>query len=255
MDPDDQAWMEDPGYPGARAALALAGAAVVNIPVDREGMQVAAGLRRAPNARLAYVTPPHQFPMGVAMSAERRFALLDWAEKHDAWILEDDYDGEFRYVGQPLTPLYSLDQHARVLYLGTLSKSMFVSLRLAFAVVPEAMVEQTVNIRTQFDAFSAPLSQLAMSRFMDEGHFSTHVRQCAACTPTSAPFLRMRCGHSPITAGPGKIIRSACNSCCVMRTPRKCNAPRSRVAWRFTCSIPIGISPPMTMGCCCDLAD
>jgi GntR family transcriptional regulator / MocR family aminotransferase len=177
MDPGDTAWMEDPGYPGARAALALAGANIMNIPVDREGLQVAVGLRRAPNSRLAYVTPSHQFPTGVAMSLERRIALLDWAEKHDAWVLEDDYDGEFRYVGQPLTPLYSLDQHARVLYLGTLSKSMFVSLRLAFAVVPETMAEHLANIRTQSDAFTAPLAQLAMSRFMDEGHFSTHVRR------------------------------------------------------------------------------
>lgn len=176
MNPGDTAWMEDPGYPGARAALELAGATIMDVPVDREGLQVAVGLRRAPHSRLAYVTPSHQFPTGIAMSLERRIALLNWAERNDAWVLEDDYDGEFGYVGQPLTPLYSLDRHARVLYLGTLSKSMFVSLRLAFAVVPEAMVEQLANIRTQSDAFSAPLAQLAMSRFMDEGHFSTHVR-------------------------------------------------------------------------------
>jgi GntR family transcriptional regulator/MocR family aminotransferase len=200
MNPGDATWMEDPGYPGARAALELAGAAIVPIPVDREGLRVDVGLQRAPNARLAYVTPSHQFPTGVAMSQERRIALLDWAERHDAWILEDDFDGEFGYVGQPVTPLHSLDKHARVLYLGTLSKSMFVSLRLAFAVVPEAMVEQLANIRTQLDAFSAPLIQLAMSRFMDEGHFSTHVRRmrgvyaekCAVLTEGLAPLAN--CG-------------------------------------------------------------
>ncbi|RDS86301.1 PLP-dependent aminotransferase family protein [Dyella psychrodurans] len=174
--PGDAAWVEDPGYPGTRAALELAGAAIVHVPVDRQGLQVEEGLRRAPHARLACVTPSHQFPCGFAMSAERRIALLEWAQKHEAWILEDDYDGEFGHARQPATPLHSLDQHARVLYLGTLSKSMFVSLRLAFAVVPEAMVEQLANIRTQLDAFNAPLIQLAMSRFMDEGHFSTHVR-------------------------------------------------------------------------------
>ncbi|WP_266160212.1 PLP-dependent aminotransferase family protein, partial [Dyella silvatica] len=177
MNPGEAAWMEDPGYPGARAALELAGAVAVPIPVDREGLQVEQGLLRAPNARLAYVTPSHQFPTGVALSRERRIALLDWAEKHDAWVLEDDYDGEFGFVGQPVAPLHSLDSHGRVLYLGTLSKSMFVSLRLAFAVVPVALLEPLANIRTQLDAFSAPLTQLAMSRFMDEGHFSTHVRR------------------------------------------------------------------------------
>jgi GntR family transcriptional regulator/MocR family aminotransferase len=196
MNPGDTAWLEDPGYPGARAALELAGAAIVNIPVDREGLRVAVGLRHAPDSRLAYVTPSNQFPTGVAMSLERRITLLNWAEQRDTWILEDDYDGEFRYVGQPLTPLHSLDQHARVLYLGTLSKSMFVSLRLAFAVVPAVMVEQLANIRAQFDAFSAPLAQLAMSRFMDEGHFSTHVRRmrgvyatkCTVCREGLAPL-------------------------------------------------------------------
>ncbi|MFC5742935.1 PLP-dependent aminotransferase family protein [Dyella tabacisoli] len=188
--PGDAVWMEDPGYPGARAALELAGAAIAPIPVDREGLQIEVGLRHAPDARLAYVTPSHQFPTGVALSMERRIALLDWAEKHDAWILEDDFDGEFGYVGQPATPLHSLDRHDRVLYLGTLSKSMFVSLRLAFAVVPEAMVEQLANIRTQLDAFSAPLTQLAMSRFMDEGHFSTHVRHMRGVYAEKCAFLR-----------------------------------------------------------------
>lgn len=198
MDPGEAAWMEDPGYPGARAALGLAGAAIVPIPVDREGLQVGAGLRSAPDARLAYVTPSHQFPTGVALSPERRTALLDWASKHGAWILEDDFDGEFGYVGRPVAPLHSLDRHARVLYLGTLSKSMFVSLRLAFAVVPEAMVEPLANIRTQLDAFSAPLAQLAMSRFMDEGHFSTHVRHMRGVYATKCSVLTE--GLAPLAA-------------------------------------------------------
>ena len=177
MDPGDTVWMEDPGYPGARAAFELAGARLAHVPVDPEGLDVAAGRKRAPRARLAYVTPPHQYPTGVALSMERRIALLSWAERRDAWVLEDDYDGEFRYAGQPLTPLHALDGQQRVIYLGTLSKSMFVSLRLAFAVVPETLVEPLANIRTQLDAFSPPLAQLAMSRFMDEGHFSAHVRR------------------------------------------------------------------------------
>ena len=177
LNPGDTAWVEDPGYPGVRAALELAGARLTHVPVDHAGLDVQAAIRRAPRARLAYVTPPHQYPTGAALSMERRIALLDWARKSGAWVLEDDYDGEFRYAGQPLTTLYSLDQDARVLYLGTLSKSMFVSLRLAFAVVPAALVEPLANIRTQLDAFSPPLAQLAMSRFMDEGHFTAHVRR------------------------------------------------------------------------------
>jgi GntR family transcriptional regulator/MocR family aminotransferase len=197
LDPGDTAWLEDPGYPGARSALDVAGATIVHVPVDRAGLQVDVGMRRGPHARLAYVTPSHQYPTGATLSLQRRIALLEWAQEQDAWVLEDDYDGEFRYQGQPLTALYSLDQDARVVYLGTLSKSMFVSLRLAFAVVPESMTEDLANIRTQLDAFSAPLAQLAMSRFMEEGHFSAHVRRmrnlyaakCEALTEGLAPLV------------------------------------------------------------------
>jgi len=177
LDPGDAVWVEDPAYPGARAAFELTGVRIAYVPVDGEGLDVAAGIRRAPRARMAYVTPPHQYPTGAALSMERRIALLDWAQRRDAWVLEDDYDGEFRYAGQPLTPLHALDQSGRVIYLGTLSKSTFVSLRLAFAVVPETLVEALANVRTQLDTFSPPLAQLAMSRFMDEGHFSAHVRR------------------------------------------------------------------------------
>ncbi len=177
LDPGDAVWIEEPSYPGARAAFELAGASLAHVPVDGEGLDVAAGMRRAPQARMAYVTPPHQYPTGAALSMERRITLLDWAQRRRAWVLEDDYDGEFRYAGQPLTPLHALDQSGRVIYLGTLSKSTFVSLRLAFAVMPEPLVEPLANIRTQLDTFSPPLAQLAMSRFMDAGHFSAHVRR------------------------------------------------------------------------------
>ena len=198
LDPGDAAWVEDPGYPGAWAALELAGARLAHVPVDREGLDVAAGIRRAPRARLAYVTPPHQYPTGAALSMERRIALLDWAQQRKAWVLEDDYDGEFRYAGQPLTPLHSLDSDGRVLYLGTLSKSMFVSLRLAFAVVPEALVESLANIRSQLDAFSPPLAQLTMSRFMDEGHFSAHVRRMRGVY--AAKYAQLTAGLAPLAA-------------------------------------------------------
>jgi GntR family transcriptional regulator/MocR family aminotransferase len=180
LDRGDPVWVEDPGYLGARAAFELAGATIAPVPVDHEGIRVDIGVRLFARARLAYVTPSHQYPTGVALSLERRIALLEWAARHDSWVVEDDYDGDFRYGGQPLTALYSLDSHARVLYIGTLNKSMFVSLRLAYAVVPEELVEPLANIRTQLDGFTAATRQMAMSLFMDEGHFSPYLRRMRA---------------------------------------------------------------------------
>jgi GntR family transcriptional regulator/MocR family aminotransferase len=176
----DGVWVEDPGYPGARAAFELAGAAIVPVPVEDDGMRVDVGVRRAPRARLAYATPSHQYPTGVALGLERRIALLDWAARTDSWVVEDDYDGEFRYAGQPLTALHSLDLHGRVLYLGTLSKAMFVSLRLAYAVVPADLVEPLATLRTHLDGFTPALPQMAMSLFMDEGYFASHLRRMRA---------------------------------------------------------------------------
>ena len=176
----DAAWIEDPCYLGARAAFHLASADVVPLTVDEDGLIVKTGMRRAPRARLAYVTPPHQYPTGVALSLERRIELLRWAARNNSWIIEDDYDGEFRYAGQPLASLYSLDSQAHVLYLGTLNKSMFVSLRLAYVVVPEELVEALANIRTQIDGFTPALTQMTMSLFMDEGYFSSHLRRMRA---------------------------------------------------------------------------
>jgi GntR family transcriptional regulator/MocR family aminotransferase len=180
LDRGDAAWIEDPGYPGASAALELAGISVVPVPVDAEGLNVEAGIRHAPRARVAYVTPSHQYPTGVALSLERRIALLDWAERRDAWVIEDDYDGDFRYEGEPLTALHTLDPGARVIYLGTLSKAMFVSLRLAYAVVPEEIVEPLGSLRTQIDGFTPALPQMTASLFLEEGHFASHLRRMRA---------------------------------------------------------------------------
>jgi GntR family transcriptional regulator/MocR family aminotransferase len=180
LDWADPVWLEDPCYLGARAALAFAGAEIVPVAVDEHGLRVADGLRRAPRARLAYVTPSHQYPTGAALSLERRVALIDWAAKRGAWIVEDDYDSEFRYAGQPLAPLWSLDPRARVIYLGTLSKVVFVSLRLAYVVVPKPLVEPLANLRTQLDGFTPPLVQATTSLFMDEGHLPTYVRRMRA---------------------------------------------------------------------------
>ena len=170
-------WVEDPCYLGAEAAFNLAGAQVVPVPVDDDGLIVEVGIKRASRAGLAYVTPSHQYPTGVALSLERRIELLEWAKRNDSWVIEDDYDGEFRYSGQPLASLYSLDSHGRVLYLATLSKSMFISLRLAYLVAPEELVEPLANIRTQMDGFTSAMVQMTMSIFMEEGHFSSHLRR------------------------------------------------------------------------------
>ena len=121
LDPADQVWVEDPGYTGASGALQGTEAQLVPVPVDHEGMDVAAGEHRAPRARLAFVTPSHQYPLGVTMSLRRRLALLDWAAHAGAWVVEDDYDSEYRYAGRPLASLQGLDQAQRVIYLGTLS--------------------------------------------------------------------------------------------------------------------------------------
>ncbi|HET7840850.1 MAG TPA: PLP-dependent aminotransferase family protein, partial [Terriglobia bacterium] len=180
LDRGDAVWIEDPCYLGVRAAFELAGATLVPVPVDAEGLRVEDGIHRAPRARMAYVTPPHQYPTGVALSLERRIALLEWAARNGSWIVEDDYDGEFRYGGPPLASLYSLDANSRVLYLGTLNKSTFVSLRLAYVVIPETLVEPLANIRTQLDGFTPALTQMAMSLFMEEGYFASHLRRMRA---------------------------------------------------------------------------
>jgi len=173
----DAVWIEDPCYLGARAAFDLAGAVTVPVTVDENGLVVETGVRRAPRARLAYVTPSHQYPTGVTLNLHRRIELLEWAGRNNSWVVEDDYDGEFRYAGQPLASLYSLDSGARVFYLGTLSKSMFVSLRLAYLVLPEELLEPLANVRTQMDGFTPALTQMTMSLFMDEGYFSSHLRR------------------------------------------------------------------------------
>ena len=182
IDRGDSVWIEDPCYLGARAAFEGAGAAIKAVPVDDEGIRAGAGLnaRHAARVHLVYVTPSHQYPTGVALTLDRRIALLECAARNQSWVVEDDYDGEFRYDGQPLTTLYSLDLQGRVLYVGTLNKSMFVSLRLAYAVVPEELVEPLANIRTQLDGFTPVVDQMAMSLFMDEGHFFAHLRRMRA---------------------------------------------------------------------------
>src|SRR5262249_53015182 len=127
LDPGDRVWMEEPGYVLARRALQMAGCEIVPVPVDDQGMEVSAGIKRCRNARVAFVTPSHQFPMGMTMSASRRLQLLDWAQSNDSWIVEDDYDSEYRYETTPIVSLQGMDRHSRVIYVGTFSKTLFPS--------------------------------------------------------------------------------------------------------------------------------
>jgi GntR family transcriptional regulator/MocR family aminotransferase len=180
LDPGDEAWLEEPGYLGARGALRTAGATVVPVPVDDEGIDVAEGIRLAPRARLAYVTPSHQYPLGVTMSLSRRLALLAWAERADAWIVEDDYDAEFRYSGRPIAAVQGLAASDRVLYVGTFNKVMFPSLRLAYLVAPPDLVDAVVAARALVDGHPPVHVQAALTDFVCEGHFGAHVRRMRA---------------------------------------------------------------------------
>ncbi|MCW3060860.1 MAG: PLP-dependent aminotransferase family protein [Capsulimonas sp.] len=180
IDPGDSVWMEEPGYFGAKGALLGAGALLVPVPVDGEGLDSAQGRRLAPNARLAFVTPSHQMPLGVTMSLPRRLALLEWARDSNAWIIEDDYDSEYRYASRPLAALQSLDTHERVIYTGTFSKVLFPSLRLGYIVAPSALVDSLTAARRLMDSHSPLRDQLILTEFMREGHFERHIRRMRA---------------------------------------------------------------------------
>ncbi len=177
LDPGDAAWLEDPGYIGARAALVSAGTRIIPVPVDENGLDVNAGLAAEPNARLAVVTPSHQFPLGYTMSLERRLALIDWAGTHDAWIVEDDYDAEFRYVGKPHAALMAIDSLRRVIYVGTFSKALFPSLRLGYLIAPPDLVDGFLAAHLSTDMHAHLIDQAVVADFIDRGHFAHHLRR------------------------------------------------------------------------------
>jgi GntR family transcriptional regulator/MocR family aminotransferase len=175
--PGDRVWMEDPGYSGALQTLRTTGARIVPIPVDEAGLIVKAGHKLAPKAKLAYVTPANQFPMGVTMSADRRLELLRWAASANAWIIEDDYDAEYRYSGRPVAALQALDSSGCVIYVGTFTKMLFNALRLGFMVLPQRLVESFVSARTFVDRHPPTLDQAILAEFITEGHFGHHIRR------------------------------------------------------------------------------
>ncbi|HYM69620.1 MAG TPA: PLP-dependent aminotransferase family protein [bacterium] len=177
LDPGDAVWVEDPGYLGAHGALRAAGARIVPVPVDAEGLDVNAGAALEPAARLASVTPSHHYPLGATMSLRRRLALLRWAQRTGAWVLEDDYDSEYRYAGRPLASLQGLDAAGRVIYLGTFSKVLFPSLRLGYVVAPPGLVNAVVAARALVDRECPTVEQAVLAEFIAEGHFARHIRR------------------------------------------------------------------------------
>ena len=177
LDPDDAAWIEEPGYVGTREALAAARVRAVPVPVDAAGFAVERALALAPRARLAVVAPAHQFPLGTMLGLQRRLELLSWAERHAGWIAEDDFDGEYRYAGRPLAPLRALDRSGRVAYLASFSKLLFPALRLSYVVLPAALVAAAEARMAALTVRASLLGQGALARFIADGHFPAHLRR------------------------------------------------------------------------------
>lgn len=172
----DSVLFENPGYPRSRQTIEQAGASIVPVPVDAEGMDIG----RVPasnNPRLACVTPSHQFPLGHLMSLSRRLSLLDWAGRNDAWVLEDDYGTYFRYAGRPVSSLQGLDKQGRVLYVGTFSRVIFPAIRTCYLVVPSSLLDAFVQARLKVDHHATSVEQSVLADFIAEGHFTRHIRR------------------------------------------------------------------------------
>ncbi|MDF2368887.1 PLP-dependent aminotransferase family protein [Sneathiella sp.] len=176
-EPGDAVWMEEPGYPGIRDSILSAGAVPISVPVDEEGFALARAREIAPAARLACISPSHQYPLGQTMSLARRLDLLKWAKEEGRFILEDDYDSEYRYAGRPLSSLQGLDDDNRVLYVGTMSKVMFSGLRVGYMVVPDDLVDIFLALRQNIDSHSPSVPEAALADFINEGYLAAHVRR------------------------------------------------------------------------------
>ena len=173
----DTVWYENPGHIAGRDIMQVMGANVAPVPIDAEGIDLEFAIKNQPSPKLIFTTPSHQQPLGTTMSLARRLSLLSYAQENDAWIIEDDYDSEFRYRGRPLPTLSALDAERRVLYVGTFSKSMFAAIRLGYIVVPPEMVDAIGKTKILLGQNSSPLVEQALSRFMDDGRFVEHIRR------------------------------------------------------------------------------
>jgi GntR family transcriptional regulator/MocR family aminotransferase len=213
VDPGDSVWLEDPGYLAARRTVIAAGAQVVAVPVDREGLDVAAGVARAPHARAVIVTPSHHYPLGVTTSLARRAALLAWAARARAVVIEDDYDSEFRHRGRPVMSLAGLDNAGCVVYAGTFSKTMYPGLRIGFAIVPPRLVDAYAAARRITGNPASVLEQDALAAFIADGNFARHLRRMRVAYRERAEAfveaLRAEC-YPALIAGPCDTGMQAC---------------------------------------------
>ncbi|HQZ08356.1 MAG TPA: PLP-dependent aminotransferase family protein [Burkholderiaceae bacterium] len=175
-DPGDTVWLEDPGYWGARSVLRALGLQAVGVSIDGEGMAPSPRQLKKP-PRMLFVSPSHQYPLGTLMSQGRRRQLLDYAAVHGAWVIEDDYDSEFRYGARPLPALQGLDRHGRVIYLGTFSKTLFPALRLAYLVLPQDLADPFARALNELYREGQLPQQAVLARFMAEGHYTSHIRR------------------------------------------------------------------------------
>jgi GntR family transcriptional regulator/MocR family aminotransferase len=177
LDPGDAVWIEEPGYPGAVQALGAVSGKLIPVPVDDDGLDVKEGIKRCPKARAAFITPSHQFPLGMTLSAARRMMLIDWAARNSAWIVEDDYDSEYEFRKRPTAAVQGLDTNARVIYVGTFSKVLFPSLRIGYLIVPADLVSAFCRVRQASDISHPTLEQAVLADFIREGHLARHIRR------------------------------------------------------------------------------
>ncbi len=206
---DDRVWMEDPGYFGASIAFATAGARIIPVPVDDQGLSVSAGIKMCARAKGAYVTPAHQFPLGMTMSLERRMALLRWAARTGAFIIEDDYDSEYRFEGRPVPALQSLDRGSAVITIGSFSKLLFPALRIGYVVLPPSLADYFVAFRHRTDLRSLSHDQAVLCDFIVDGHLGRHLRRMrdlyarrlAALIDAGREYLRGLLEIAPVKAG------------------------------------------------------
>jgi GntR family transcriptional regulator/MocR family aminotransferase len=180
LDPGDPVWIEEPGYELTRSVLLEAGCRIVPVPVDDEGINVSAGVSLLPKARAAFITPSHQYPLGVTMSTSRRLSLLDWARDNGAWVVEDDYDGAYRYDATSVSSLQGIDSDARVIYLGTFSRVIFPSVRVSYIVIPPDLIERFMAVRFSSGIFPSYLFQEVLADFIRAGQFARHIHRMRA---------------------------------------------------------------------------
>lgn len=207
LDRGDRVWVEDPCYQEALAVFRLGGAEVTAVPVDVDGFDVGAAESVFADAKLVYVTPSHQYPTGATMSLARRLELLDWARRRGSWIVEDDYNSEFRYTGRPLASLQNLDRHDRVIYVGTFSKTVFPALRLGCLIVPVNLADIFAAAKNLCDTHTALIEQAVLAEFIAEGHFARHLRRMRSLYEMRQAFLVDESGRR--LAGMMKISKAS----------------------------------------------